>query len=52
MTDISKCENKECPSRLKCYRYTAPANKYRQSYMEYKVPKNRKKCDSFWKREK
>ena len=32
MVDMAMCRNKKCPVREKCYRYTAKANKYWQSY--------------------
>lgn len=28
MSNISKCQDKDCPSKDKCYRYTATANEY------------------------
>lgn len=46
MTDISKCAGIDCPIRETCYRFTAPADPYRQSWMvvryvdpcEYRMP--------------
>ena len=32
MTDITMCKGQDCLLRESCYRYTAPANPYRQSY--------------------
>lgn len=40
------CVNKDCPLRMKCYRFTAVPTPDWQSYAEYK-PVNGK-CDSFW----
>lgn len=33
MSDISKCNGVNCPLRDECYRFTAPASEYRQSYL-------------------
>lgn len=30
--DGTKCSGKDCPVKEKCYRFTARANAYRQSY--------------------
>ena len=32
MSDITMCKGQDCLLRESCYRYTAPANPYRQSY--------------------
>jgi len=32
MTDITMCKGQDCLLRESCYRHTAPANPYRQSY--------------------
>lgn len=32
MSDICKCEGTGCPMSSSCYRFTAEANPYRQSY--------------------
>lgn len=47
MADISKCANKECPSRLSCYRYLAEDGYY-QTYGSFQVPENEDKCDYYW----
>lgn len=50
MSDISKCENLECPLKENCYRYTAPVG-YWQSYADFKfevLPDGKVTCDSFW----
>lgn len=47
MTDITKCEDKECNLRNKCYRYTAKSNPYYQSYFTNKVKINKDICDYF-----
>lgn len=51
MTDISKCANKTCPIKEKCYRWTAPGDKYAQSYAAFKYyrdPVIGVQCDGFW----
>lgn len=48
MADISMCLDHNCPSRNYCYRYTAIADKYRQSYADFKRPIYKDKCSHFW----
>ena len=33
MTDISKCDGENCDRKQTCWRFTAPSNEHRQSYM-------------------
>ena len=33
MADISMCSGEGCPKKTTCYRYTAEANPYRQSFL-------------------
>ena len=52
MADITMCNDKQCPLKDKCYRFTAPANPYRQSYF-YNLKETTKdggtdKCPHFW----
>lgn len=49
MADITACDDKKCPSRTICYRFTCPKNKYKQSYFA-KSPrkKDAMRCDEFW----
>jgi hypothetical protein len=50
MSDISKCDGKDCSRKESCYRFTAPSNPYRQAYMS---PKERgEKCEHYWEAEK
>lgn len=35
MPDISKCSNKLCTLKEKCYRFTCKPNEYWQSYAEF-----------------
>ena len=36
MADIAKCNDALCPSKEYCYRFTAPASEYLQSYGVFK----------------
>lgn len=47
MPDISMCQNKDCPSRLKCYRYMAMPNEYRQAYMTFAPRGGAAQCEDF-----
>lgn len=50
MADITKCEGLDCPLKEKCYRFTAKANEYRQSYfVEPPYNKETKECEYLWK---
>ena len=33
MADIAKCVGTGCPLKETCYRFTAPSNEYRQSWL-------------------
>lgn len=48
MSDISKCNSNTCPLRMACYRFTAPANEYRQSYADFKYNPITKECRGFY----
>lgn len=56
MNDITMCSGRRkefiCPLREKCYRFTAKADRYWQSYFT-EIPYNRKKneCKYFWDNE-
>lgn len=47
MADITMCNGKDCESRHTCYRFTARANEYRQSYFAESPIKNNG-CDMYW----
>lgn len=47
MPDISMCKNDKCPSREKCYRYTATPGMY-QAYVEFSPKEGDDKCRYFW----
>jgi hypothetical protein len=52
MADITMCYGMTCPLRNECYRYTAWANPYRQSYfviVPYDFEKN--ECNRFFDNE-
>ena len=52
MADITKCEGKDCPLKEKCYRFTAKANEYGQSYFtETPYNKETKTCEYLWTRQ-
>lgn len=46
MPDISMCRNKECDLRLRCYRYRAKPNEFRQAYGTFYPIQG--KCNYFW----
>ena len=49
MADITMCSGDECPKKVTCYRFTAVACKYRQSF--FFTPPFRKEdgfCDHYW----
>jgi hypothetical protein len=48
MADISKCNDFLCPSKSICYRYTAPANKFRQSWVNTNRDSDAYNCELFW----
>jgi hypothetical protein len=48
MSDISKCNDSLCPSSKYCYRFTAPASEYWQSYGMFDRKGDEDKCDMFW----
>ena len=47
MADISMCDDRECPSRLKCYRFIALPSEWTQSYEMFERPPLADKCDDF-----
>ena len=46
MADITMCDDKECPRAHTCYRFTANANPYRQSYF-MQSPRHGDGCPQF-----
>ena len=47
--DGTMCSGKNCPLSNTCYRFTAKANKFRQSYfVEPPYNKELNECDHYW----
>ena len=46
MPDVSLCLNELCPLRVKCVRYLAEPDPYRQVYSYFKFEEGN--CDGFW----
>ena len=47
MTDISKCNNTDCPSHKECWRYLAPSDEHWQSYAAFEPQEGEDRCDYF-----
>lgn len=47
MADISKCNDVLCPSKDRCYRYTAPASTW-QYYTNFDRDSDADNCNFFW----
>lgn len=47
MADISMCRDKQCPSRLDCYRFTAKPSQFLQSYASFGRDDGADRCVSF-----
>jgi hypothetical protein len=48
MADIAKCSDALCPSKEYCYRFTAPASEYLQSYEMFNRESDADNCEMFW----
>ena len=48
MADIAKCNDALCPSKEYCYRFTAPASEYWQSYGMFNREGDADNCEMFW----
>ena len=46
MPDITMCLNHDCPSKIKCHRYTVPPSEI-QSFAVFKLEKRKLKCNVF-----
>ena len=46
--DITKCTNKDCPMKDKCFRFVCPASEW-QSYFVGDVREKDGACEYFWK---
>ena len=49
MADITKRNGNDCTIKETCYRFTAKAHPYRQSYAAFKQDENGK-CDDYWRK--
>lgn len=47
MADIAMCLNQTCPSKNICWRFTAPPDKYWQSYSPFQPDGDATKCREF-----
>lgn len=47
MTDITMCQNKDCPSCEQCFRFKAPPNPFVQAYADMKPEKDDTECEYF-----
>lgn len=51
MADISKCSGEDCPVKEKCYRFTATASEFMQSYFfepPLKIKDGVFTCEMYW----
>lgn len=51
MADITLCPGTDCPIKESCYRFTAPASEYRQSYFFQppgKTEDGKFTCEMYW----
>ena len=48
MLDVSKCDNRTCPSRFECYRFMAEADGL-QCYRTFLLEPEEARCDFFWR---
>lgn len=51
MADISMCFNESCKDKMRCYRYTALVNPYRQSVVQLTGDLTKETCKMFWNNE-
>lgn len=48
MADISMCQDRQCPARDYCYRFTANPSRMWQSYGVFNREDDADNCDMFW----
>ena len=48
MADISKCNGDGCTLKESCYRFTAEANSFWQSYGVFNQDLETMKCEHYW----
>ena len=46
MADITKCRDKDCPVKEKCYRWTAEEDMMQSYFVE--SPRSDEGCEMFW----
>lgn len=46
MPDIAMCQDKKCPLRKQCHRFTATPSAYQSYFMG--SPRDDEKCEYFW----
>jgi hypothetical protein len=51
MPDISMCTGEGCPRKETCYRFTAEASEFRQSYFINAPIKEDNTCEYYWPNE-
>lgn len=49
MSDMCKCQDENCPSKLECYRYAARADGWQSYFAGSPRKDNKDKCEYFWK---
>lgn len=52
MSDITKCKGNNCPVKENCYRFTAPADEFMQSYFVESPGEHHEDgkftCNNYW----
>ena len=48
MADISMCDNRLCTIKETCWRFKAPVNEFRQSYLVDQRQDKDGKCEMYW----
>ena len=48
MPDITMCQDKTCPKKNECYRYTAKPSEMRQAYFAGSTRETEGECEYFW----
>jgi len=48
MADISKCKGNGCELKNTCYRFTATANEFRQSFFMEEPNTTPTECEHYW----
>lgn len=47
MPDITMCDDKHCPSRRTCYRFTATPSVFSQSYGNFGRERDQERCEAY-----